>query len=206
MTERWRVDARRGGSWDTSGAGGLTADTTMLQGVPLVSGGERGGVQGRGAGGGFALLQPAGQGFVGLAGSEAGGEAGDAEVVVQLGPVNALAAADETPIGALLGSGVRERRGPGERHGNGAAIGEIDDQSAVARMYGLGRRGFGDAIPAGRVARGLAGRGGASWLFGLAARRGWRGRVFGAEGRIARPRLNGTGRKWGLAGAGRRGG
>ena len=46
--------------------------------------------------------------------------------------MDSYAATNETPIGPLRWRPVRQARKPSQRHGNGPAIGKIDDQRLIA--------------------------------------------------------------------------
>ena len=55
-------------------------------------------------------------------------------VFIDIVPVDSDAAADETPVGALLGRPAEESRKPCERRGNAATIHERDDQFVVSAL------------------------------------------------------------------------
>jgi len=58
--------------------------------------------------------------------SSRGEEAFDGDVLVDVGPVDADAAADEAPIGFLGWGSGSETREPGEGSGDSAAVGEAE--------------------------------------------------------------------------------
>lgn len=75
------------------------------------------------------------------AGCSAEGEEGfDGDVFVEVGPVDADAAADEAEVGALGGGGGMEARKPGEGDGEFAAVGEGDAEGVVRAGDGDGDR------------------------------------------------------------------
>src|SRR4051812_11159335 len=67
----------------------------------------------------------------------------DGDVLVELGPVNPLAAADESPFRTLVVRAMSEPRIPRQRHGNRAAVAQVDGQSVV-RYHDVRCRGNGD--------------------------------------------------------------
>lgn len=58
-----------------------------------------------------------------------------ADVLIEIGPVNAAAVADQTPVVAFLRGTVKEPRIPGERYRERAAIGQRDDQLIVGDLH-----------------------------------------------------------------------
>lgn len=58
-------------------------------------------------------------------------EAADAEVLVDIRPVDSLAIADESPVLSLSRISVKEAREPRQRHGHATAIGQFDRQLIV---------------------------------------------------------------------------
>jgi hypothetical protein len=72
-------------------------------------------------------LQPPSKGFPRLAGSVAREKALYADIFVQIRPVDPRAAADQTPVGALLRRAMRQAREPGKGHHDRPAIGKIRD-------------------------------------------------------------------------------
>src|SRR5437016_4060308 len=68
-------------------------------------------------------------------------EVGDADVLVKGGPMNALAAADQTPGIALFGRGVEKTGIPRERSRNAAAIGKLHGQCVLTDLNVRGPRG-----------------------------------------------------------------
>jgi hypothetical protein len=71
-----------------------------------------------GSGGRLALFKPPR-----FARPAPGDKAGDTDVLIEVRPVNALAATDEAPIGTLGGGPVGQTREPTEWHRNRAAVG-----------------------------------------------------------------------------------
>lgn len=64
-------------------------------------------------------------------------EAGGAEVFVDFGPMDAVAATAYLPVGELGRSGVNEARKPDEGNDDGAAIDEIDGKSVGRKLNRL---------------------------------------------------------------------
>ncbi|HNY42512.1 MAG TPA: hypothetical protein PKJ41_19075 [Bryobacteraceae bacterium] len=62
------------------------------------------------------------------------------DIFVQVGPVDPFAASDETPVGSLDHGPVFQAREPGQRRGDGAAIGEIHNECVPAQDYRLHQR------------------------------------------------------------------
>jgi hypothetical protein len=62
----------------------------------------------------------------------AGDEVLYADIFVEVGPVNTLAGADETPVAPLLGTGVQESGVPGERGGDRPAVAEVHRKGVLA--------------------------------------------------------------------------
>jgi hypothetical protein len=77
-------------------------------------------------------MEPAPKGRLDLAGPTARQQAFHADILVQVRPMDSYAATNETPIGPLRWRPVRQARKPSQRHGNGPAIGKIDDQRLIA--------------------------------------------------------------------------
>src|SRR5262245_54827596 len=59
----------------------------------------------------------------------------DAEVLVDVRPVNALAFTDESPVAALLAARVQQAREPRERHRQPPTVGQVHDQVVVVGLY-----------------------------------------------------------------------
>jgi hypothetical protein len=66
-------------------------------------------------------------------------EAGGAEVFVDFGPMDAVAATAYFPVGELGRGGVNEAREPDERNDDGAAIDEINGKSVGSELNRLTR-------------------------------------------------------------------
>src|SRR5207244_3065570 len=64
-----------------------------------------------------------------------GQEIRDADILVEGRPVDAAATGDEPPGTPLLGRGVHQPRVPGQRHGDGAAVGQVHGQGVLAYRY-----------------------------------------------------------------------
>ncbi len=62
----------------------------------------------------------------------------DADVFVELGPMNSAPLADKPPIASFRGRSVKQPRIPGQRNGNRPAVGKLDDQIIVAEAYASG--------------------------------------------------------------------
>src|SRR5687768_3418194 len=77
-------------------------------------------------GGGPAGLEPPLQGGLALAGGAAGENALDADVLVQVGPVDAGAPADQPPVGALGRGPVSEARVPRQRRRDRPTITQLE--------------------------------------------------------------------------------
>src|SRR5436309_865342 len=67
-----------------------------------------------------------------------GQQVGDADVLVERRPVNALAAADEPPRISLRGRAVYQARVPAEWNSNGPAVGQFDGQGVLAHRHSCG--------------------------------------------------------------------
>jgi len=67
-------------------------------------------------------LQPPPQRILALSRSPAGQKALDADVLIQIRPMNSFTASDEAPIRTLRGCPVRQAREPGDGHGDGPAV------------------------------------------------------------------------------------
>lgn len=60
-----------------------------------------------------------------------------AQILVQLGPVDAVATRAGLPGGPLLGSGVEQAGVPGERDRDGAAVDQVDREGGVVAAHVL---------------------------------------------------------------------
>jgi hypothetical protein len=69
-----------------------------------------------------------------------GEKARDTNVFVEIGPVDAFATTDQTPVRTLRDRPVSKAGVPRQRDANGAAIDEIDDQSIVPDGHLLSKR------------------------------------------------------------------
>jgi hypothetical protein len=92
----------------------------------------------RRSGGRFPPMEPPAQRLLRLTRSTTCQEASHANVFIEVGPVDPLAATDETPVGTLRRSPVRQTRKPSEWHCDGPAISEIHHQIIIACAYALG--------------------------------------------------------------------
>jgi hypothetical protein len=86
-------------------------------------------------------LQPLSERGLALTRRSASEKAGDADIFVEVGPVNAFAPADQSPMFTFRRCPVREARVPWQRHAHGAAVDEIDDQGVLGDGHPLGQRG-----------------------------------------------------------------
>ena len=93
----------------------------------------------RSSSGRFPPLEPAAQRLLRLTRSTTSQEASHADVFIQVGPVDSLAATNETPVCTFRASPMRQARKPSERHCNCPAISEIDGEIIIARPYALGQ-------------------------------------------------------------------
>jgi hypothetical protein len=83
--------------------------------------------------GGLALLEPAAKGLLRFARATACQQTLHADIFVQVRPMDALAAGDETPVGSLRGRPVRQAREPREWHRDRPAVRKISYESVVAK-------------------------------------------------------------------------
>ena len=86
-------------------------------------------------------FEPFFEGTLAFTGGLAGQNIFHADVLVQVRPVDAFAAADEPPLGAFARRAVQQARIPRERRGHGASVGQFQGQ----RVFGHGdvlRHGF----------------------------------------------------------------
>jgi len=79
----------------------------------------------------LARLEPALQRGLRFPGGPTGEEILDADVLIELGPMNPVAAADEPPVRALGDGAVRESGIPGQGNGECPTIHQVDDQRIV---------------------------------------------------------------------------
>jgi hypothetical protein len=110
----------------TSGAGRLTATRTAGRS--------------HGSGGRFPPLEPPAKRLLRFTGSSAGQKTGDADVFIQVRPVDALAARNQAPVGALRRRPVSQTREPGQRRRNRPAIREVRHQRVVTNADAPGQR------------------------------------------------------------------
>ena len=64
-------------------------------------------------------------------------QACDGDVLINLGPVNAVSAPDEPPFPTLLGDSVRQTRKPGKRRGQLAPVRQSDDDPIVGPVTSM---------------------------------------------------------------------
>lgn len=81
------------------------------------------------------LIKPSLKGSLAFSGGLAGKEILDADVLVQLGPVDAAAVSDQPPMVSLVGCPVGKSRIPGNRYGDRTTIGEVDGQGVVVDVH-----------------------------------------------------------------------
>ena len=74
-------------------------------------------------------FEPFREGALCLAGGATGKKAGNADVFVQVGPVDTFAAPDQAPVRALRSCPICKTWVPGQRHADGSAIDKVDNQS-----------------------------------------------------------------------------
>jgi len=96
---------------------------------------------------GFSRFQPALQRCLCLAGPASRQQALDADVLIQVGPVDSRTLSNEPPVSPLSGSTVAEAREPSETHTDRTAVGEIHGQGVVADAELLGNRFFQLSFP-----------------------------------------------------------
>ena len=78
-----------------------------------------------------------------LTGRPSGKEALDADVLVEVGPMNALTATDQPGMGSLGGAPVKEAWIPGQWGGDGASVGQLNDQRIIGNLHCGGLEGCG---------------------------------------------------------------
>jgi len=64
----------------------------------------------------------------------------DADIFVQIRPMNSLAAGDQTPVGALRWRPTHQTREPRDRDPNRPAIRKVRDYRVIAYAYAQGKR------------------------------------------------------------------
>ena len=67
-------------------------------------------------------------------------QAFDADVLVDVRPMNSLAGSDETKVRSLRGRGLGQPPGPGQRHADDAPVGQIGDDLILGHAYLLNAR------------------------------------------------------------------
>ena len=77
---------------------------------------------------GLSAFEPTPEGGLRLTRTPTGEESFDADVLIEIGPVNALAVADESPTRALSIGAVRKPWVPCERYTDGPAVDQVDNQ------------------------------------------------------------------------------
>jgi hypothetical protein len=90
--------------------------------------------------GDLARIEPSAKRRLRLTGSAAREETLHADIFIQIRPMDALATRDQTPVGALLWSPMRQTGEPGEWRRDRSAIRKIQDQSIITYAYVLGQR------------------------------------------------------------------
>lgn len=61
----------------------------------------------------------------------------DADVFIEIGPVDSLAAADQAPVGAFSGVSGGQAWKPSQGNGQDTAVEEFHDQQVVPHLYRL---------------------------------------------------------------------
>jgi hypothetical protein len=87
---------------------------------------------------GFPPLEPPAQRLLSLARSATRQETRDADIFIEIGPVDPLATSNKMPVDPLRRCPVRQTREPRERYGDRSAIRKVRDQSIIAYAYALG--------------------------------------------------------------------
>ena len=67
-------------------------------------------------------------------------ETANADVFVQIGPVNALASANQAPVRAFRWSAMREAGIPEQRHAHGSPVDEVDHERVIGDGHALRQR------------------------------------------------------------------
>ena len=75
-----------------------------------------------------------------LARRPTGEKASDADVFVEIRPVDAFPAPDQPPVRTLGGRPMYKARVPGQGHANGSAVDEVNHQRVVRDCHLLGKR------------------------------------------------------------------
>jgi hypothetical protein len=64
----------------------------------------------------------------------------EADILVDIGPVHALTATDETEVLALFSRSIAEPPGPGEGDGDGTTVAEASDELILGHLNGSNDR------------------------------------------------------------------
>lgn len=85
------------------------------------------------------LLQPAAEAVLALSAPAACQQSLGPDVLVEFGPLDGIAAADQDSVGSFLGRSVSEAWVPRQRHGEGTAIREANRQVGLGDLDRSGR-------------------------------------------------------------------
>jgi len=86
---------------------------------------------------GFRPLRPAGLSPVTFAGTMSRQQAGHADVLVEIGPMDPLTPADQSPVGALGRCPMGQARIPRQRHRHGTAVRKVDHECVLGDLRAL---------------------------------------------------------------------